>query len=85
MDPAVRTTKRFTKSISENLGDLDYLLWSGRVESFLKRLPAEPVFDLVVTSPPYNLRKPSAKIGCITVRGARCEIGVTGNLILGRL
>ena len=30
----------------------------GDVESFLDSLPREPTFDLVVTSPPYNIGKP---------------------------
>lgn len=33
------------------------LLWTGDVESFLQKLPPEHLFDLVVTSPPYNLGK----------------------------
>ena len=36
----------------------DYLLWLGDVEDFLNTLPNKPIFDLVVTSPPYNIRKP---------------------------
>ncbi len=32
-------------------------LWLGDTETFLKALPKEPLFDLVVTSPPYNLGK----------------------------
>ena len=36
----------------------DFLLWHGDVETLLDRLPMEPLFDLVVTSPPYNLGKP---------------------------
>lgn len=35
----------------------DYLYWKGDVEAFLDALPEEPLFDLVVTSPPYNLGK----------------------------
>lgn len=35
----------------------EYLLWRGDVEHFLTRLPPQPLFDLVVTSPPYNLGK----------------------------
>jgi adenine-specific DNA-methyltransferase len=34
------------------------LLWQGDVLQFLHSLPEEELFDLVVTSPPYNLRKP---------------------------
>ena len=33
------------------------LLWHGRVEDLIARLPCEPMFDLVVTSPPYNIGK----------------------------
>jgi adenine-specific DNA-methyltransferase len=36
---------------------LDQVLWQGDVETFLKGLPREPLFDLVVTSPPYNIGK----------------------------
>lgn len=36
---------------------LDHALWQGDVEAFLKDLPVEPLFDLIVTSPPYNIGK----------------------------
>ena len=36
----------------------NYLLWQGDVEAFLELLPKRQLFDLVVTSPPYNLGKP---------------------------
>lgn len=32
-------------------------LWIGRAEDLLRRLPREPMFDLIVTSPPYNIGK----------------------------
>lgn len=32
-------------------------LWRGDCEAFLSRLPEDPLFDLVVTSPPYNIGK----------------------------
>ena len=35
----------------------DYALWQGDVDAFLKTLPKEPLFDLIVTSPPYNIGK----------------------------
>ena len=35
----------------------DYALWQGDVTAFLRGLPAEPLFDFVVTSPPYNIGK----------------------------
>jgi len=34
----------------------DYFLWNGDVNDFLDKL-SEPIFDLVVTSPPYNIGK----------------------------
>lgn len=34
----------------------DYLIWHGDVTNFLERIP-EAKFDLVVTSPPYNIGK----------------------------
>ncbi|MCY1266714.1 DNA methylase [compost metagenome] len=35
----------------------DQALWQGDVEAFLKGLPREPLFNLIVTSPPYNIGK----------------------------
>jgi adenine-specific DNA-methyltransferase len=35
----------------------DFAIWQGDVEAFLRSLPREPMFDLVVTSPPYNIGK----------------------------
>jgi adenine-specific DNA-methyltransferase len=32
-------------------------IWRGDSEAFLSKLPREPIFDLVVTSPPYNIGK----------------------------
>jgi hypothetical protein len=43
------------------MGMPDVALWQGDVEAFLDTLPLEPIFDLVVTSPPYNLGKPYEK------------------------
>lgn len=34
-----------------------YALWQGDAEKFLDGLPNAPVFDLIVTSPPYNIGK----------------------------
>lgn len=39
----------------------DFTLWDGDVERFLDALPREPLFDLIVTSPPYNIGKPYEK------------------------
>lgn len=38
-----------------NLGD--YAIWQGDAEEMLRSAPAEPIFDLVVSSPPYNIGK----------------------------
>jgi adenine-specific DNA-methyltransferase len=46
-----------SKSSSANVLAADYAIWRGDVEAFLKDLPKEPIFDLVVTSPPYNIGK----------------------------
>jgi adenine-specific DNA-methyltransferase len=35
----------------------DSVIWRGDVEVFTKALPREPIFDLVATSPPYNIGK----------------------------
>ena len=45
------------KTSFEALKEIDHLMWSGKCEDFLRRLPREPIFDLVVTSPPYNIGK----------------------------
>lgn len=36
---------------------MDHAVWQGDVEAFLDGLPRKPLFDLVVTSPPYNIGK----------------------------
>lgn len=35
----------------------DHAIWNGDVEAFLKSLPQKPTFDLIVSSPPYNIGK----------------------------
>lgn len=35
----------------------NFAIWSGDVEAFLAHLPKEPMFDLIVSSPPYNIGK----------------------------
>lgn len=32
-------------------------IWQGKVEKFIEGAPAGPLFDLIVTSPPYNIGK----------------------------
>ena len=41
----------------EVLADEVSAMWQGDVLAFLKGLPPEPVFDLIATSPPYNIGK----------------------------
>lgn len=36
---------------------MGHAIWQGDSEAFLSSLPEEPLFDLVVTSPPYNIGK----------------------------
>lgn len=40
----------------------DFSIWHGNVENFLTSLQKEPLFDLVVTSPPYNIGKEYEKV-----------------------
>ncbi|WP_341793519.1 site-specific DNA-methyltransferase [Rickettsia endosymbiont of Ceutorhynchus obstrictus] len=44
-----------------SLDKIDYAVWLGDVEKFLSNLPMEPIFDLIITSPPYNIGKPYEK------------------------
>ena len=39
----------------------EVLLFQNDVESVLKSLPESPTFDLVISSPPYNIGKPYEK------------------------
>jgi adenine-specific DNA-methyltransferase len=53
MNPIIISDQnRIISNINDNL-----LLWKGDTEIFLDTLPEEPFFDLVFTSPPYNLGK----------------------------
>jgi adenine-specific DNA-methyltransferase len=44
---------------------IDHVIWQSDSEEFLKALPEEPMFDLVVTSPPYNIGKSYEKRGAL--------------------
>lgn len=44
-------------SIPQNIKSNKYMLWLGDVEKFLDELPSSHKFDLIATSPPYNLGK----------------------------
>lgn len=59
--PALVTTKHGVKSM---LG-MDHAIWLGDCEKFLAALPEKPLFDLVVTSPPYNIGKSYEKKGAL--------------------
>lgn len=50
---------KLTSSKKITASDLrrNYLLWQGDTLAFLKSLPMRELFDLVVTSPPYNIGK----------------------------
>lgn len=41
----------------DKIASSDCMIWSGDAKKFLEALPEKPVFDLVVTSPPYNINK----------------------------
>jgi len=40
----------------------DYALFHGNCEALLTQLPQRPMFDLIVTSPPYNIGKPYEQV-----------------------
>jgi len=44
-------------NVPADILDLGSAIWRGDTEAFLSSLPLEPLFDLVVTSPPYNIGK----------------------------
>lgn len=43
---------------SRNISFERPFVWQDKVETLLDRLPNNPLFDLIVTSPPYNIGKP---------------------------
>jgi len=42
---------------SAGITERDYAIWQGDVDDLLSALPNVPLFDLVVSSPPYNIGK----------------------------
>ena len=50
----IRATKTFDW---ENIKNSNAFIWKDDVLKFLKKLPETPLFDMVVTSPPYNIDK----------------------------
>lgn len=58
MKPAKPTCITATHQFSDQaILNTPNLMWHGDVQDFLAKLPMSPLFDLVVTSPPYNLGK----------------------------
>jgi adenine-specific DNA-methyltransferase len=51
-DTVITVAKTLPRDLPHNL------LWQGDVEKLLDRLPLGPFFDLIVSSPPYNIGKP---------------------------
>lgn len=45
------------KNKSTSISNASHAIWQGDVLEFLRGLPEEPLFDLIVTSPPYNIGK----------------------------
>lgn len=45
------------KDRSTDMIGKNHAIWQGDVEAFLQGLPQETLFDLIVTSPPYNIGK----------------------------
>jgi adenine-specific DNA-methyltransferase len=41
----------------KSINPLENIIWQGDVEKFLNNLGNDKIFDLVVTSPPYNIGK----------------------------
>jgi len=54
---AAQILKPGKKTEPKNIIGQDHAIWQGDVLAFLKGLPLQPMFDLVVTSPPYNIGK----------------------------
>lgn len=49
---------KLSKAVAaEDIARFDHAIWQGDCEALLAKLPKEPIFDLIVTSPPYNIGK----------------------------
>jgi adenine-specific DNA-methyltransferase len=57
MREAMSERIRLLKNVPSNVSTKSTIVWNGDVASVLKRLPEKRLFDLVVTSPPYNIGK----------------------------
>jgi adenine-specific DNA-methyltransferase len=49
---------KLLKNVPSQLGSADNVIWNRDVADVIRKLPTKPIFDLVVTSPPYNIGKP---------------------------
>ena len=54
-----------TKAALQTITGLDHAIWQGDAEILLAALPSQPIFDLVVSSPPYNIGKSYEKKGAL--------------------
>lgn len=55
--PAARLLRAREKVNPTSILGESHAIWQGDALEFLKGLPREPLFDLIVTSPPYNIGK----------------------------
>ncbi len=60
LDPVLLDASR---DVARDVTDADCAIWRGDAEAFLAQLPKRPLFDLAVTSPPYNIGKSYEKKG----------------------
>ncbi|MEY9252342.1 adenine-specific DNA-methyltransferase [Bradyrhizobium ottawaense] len=54
-------TIKLLKNMPSKLGSNDSIIWNGDASDVVRKLPEKPLFDLVITSPPYNIGKPYEK------------------------
>jgi adenine-specific DNA-methyltransferase len=57
LDSMARKIK-LLKNVPAELGSGDSIVWNRDVSEVIRKLPEKGLFDLVVTSPPYNIGKP---------------------------
>lgn len=55
MSDKIKVLSRLSSRV--DLNSPDGIIFKNDVERFLDRLPEEPIFDLVITSPPYDIGK----------------------------
>lgn len=54
-------TIKLLKNMPSKLGSSDSIVWNDDASDVVRKLPEKPLFDLVITSPPYNIGKPYEK------------------------